>query len=89
MSDPRYTDNSRRDLNHDRALNVPRQSNTGGIVAAVIAALLIVGGIYYWSNRDSLHMASTNAPGGIESTTRAPTMPVTPSNPAPVTPTRP
>jgi hypothetical protein len=44
MSDPRYTDNSRRDLNHDRALNVPRQSNTGGIVAAVIAALLIVGG---------------------------------------------
>jgi hypothetical protein len=86
MSEPRFTENSRRDLNHKSALNGPSQSKTGGIVAAVIAALLIVGGIYYWSNRDSLHVASTNAPGGIESTTRAPTTSIAPSNPAPVAP---
>ena len=89
MNDPRYPDTSRRDPNRQSALNGPRQSNTGIIVAAVIAALLIVGGIYYWSNGDFLHLASTNAPGSIGSTTRVPTAPIAPSTPAPVTPWHP
>lgn len=88
MSDPRYTEPRQTDPRYTNSrdparlntLNAPPRRNSG-IITGIVVALLIVGGIFYWTGGSSTHIASNSVPG---STTTIPIAPVTPTTPAPV-----